>query len=172
MEAIIGASSTRVYLAASYARKHEMRRYRDELTSIGCFITSRWIDNADKYANSDVSTDFMQSEPDLCFRYADADLEDINSSNLFVMFTGDKQSSGGRHTEFGIAMLMLGRTEYLRGICIVGPRENVFQCSPAVWQYDSWEEFMLGFYRGAAIVQAEKLTKELFDDLFNGKKDK
>jgi hypothetical protein len=159
---------TRVYLAASYARKKEMRTYRDQLHQIGCMVTSRWIDNADKYANSDVTRDMMMSEPDLCYRYAMSDLEDIMSSHMFVLFTGDKQSSGGRHTEFGIAMMMLGRSEYLSKICIVGPRENVFQCHSKVWQFDTWADFMAAFYRGCTLVEADEFIIKLFESIQRG----
>lgn len=154
--------ATKVYLAASYARKREMRKYRDELVKMGCAVTSRWIDNADNYETSDVSYELMQSDPELCVRYANSDLSDIGVADIFIMFTGDKKSSGGRHTEFGIAMMMLGSSN-LRAICIVGPRENVFQCSPYIWYYEDWSSFLKGVSVGNSILEAEKVVRDMFD---------
>ena len=143
-----------IYLAASYARKDEMRGVRDVLETAGFKVTSRWIDQEGEYEKGDIPPDRYSENPEVGIEFAERDLVDIAESDAFIMFTGDELSSGGRHTEYGIALMY-----NMKAIIIVGPRENVFHCHPSVMQFPSWRQFCHHMWSGLAIVKAESVLK-------------
>lgn len=126
-----------IYLAASYARKLEMRKCRDDLVKLGNTVTSRWIDRP---GDMDCSQQRLNDEPHSKYIQGllEEDIDDIFSSQFFIMFTGDNKSWGGRHTELGIAMVI----ESIYAIAIIGPRENIFQCAGRISVYPNWHNFM------------------------------
>jgi hypothetical protein len=128
-----------IYMAASYARKMEIRQYRDELTIFGHVITSRWLD---RDGDIDCSQARLNVEYDSLYVQGllNEDIDDIFRSNCFFMFTGDDKSWGGRHTEFGIAVGLF----CIEKIIIIGPRENIFQCTPRVAAtFPDWNTFII-----------------------------
>lgn len=149
---------TKIYLAASYARKNEMRGVRDVLAAAGHTVTSTWIDRPEDLEgiSKDKKKRLMQETPLIYQGFALQDSEDLSKANVLVMFTGDDKSTGVRHTEFGMA-LVLGMD-----IVIVGPRENVFQCVDGIYHYNSWDELCIETWRGAAISEAEQLVRDIF----------
>lgn len=140
-------TTNQIYLAASYARKDEMKERRLALNSMGYDVTSRWIDQEGQHAKGDLPPDRYQSTPDECYEFAIRDVDDILKSDVFVMFTGDGLGSGGRHTELGIALGCCA----ISLIIIIGPRENVFQCSPRFAQFDTWDDFAKEVWKGQSI---------------------
>ena len=154
---------SKIYLAASYARKDEMRGCRDVLKAAGHEITSSWIDRNSQYGvHSDVDLDYMQGDPEFCSRFAARDIDDMFESEIIIMFTGDTSSSGGRHTEFGIAMCM----NDLRGICIIGPRENVFQCHPNIYHYPDWSNFCIHMWEGSELTKLDRYLNDMSRELW------
>lgn len=152
---------TRIYLAASYARKNEMRGIRDVLDTAGYIITSRWIDQDGEYKKGVVSSDLYQEDPRIGYKFAQRDVIDISEADVFMMFTGDGLSSGGRHTEFGLASV----APNIKAIIVIGPRENVFQCHPGIIQFPNWDQFCLHLWNGLAIAQAEFIVRSEADSL-------
>ena len=128
----------KIYLAARYGRRAEMQRVRDKLQAIGIDVVSRWIDGAHEAADL-VATDAERS------RWAGEDLVDLARADAIVAFTeeaGSKESRGGRHVEFGIA---IGLGKHL---CVVGPRENIFYCNNTIYWYPDY----LAFYAAMGVV--------------------
>jgi hypothetical protein len=100
--------STRVYLAAMWGRRLEMRAVADQLAAQGCEVTSRWLWEDKGGETADQAT---------------MDLADIVRSDVLVFFAqphGSANRGGGRHFEFGYAWA-LGR------LClVVGGCEQIF----------------------------------------------
>lgn len=102
----------KVYLAADYARKNEIREVAAKLRALGIEVTSRWLDTPD---------DGIPWSAE-----AKVDVEDVQDAHTLVSFTTGELARGGRHAEFGMAVA-LGK-----GLVIVGPREHVFHFLPEV----------------------------------------
>jgi nucleoside 2-deoxyribosyltransferase len=124
------------YFAARYARHAELQGYRDALLAAlpDAKVTSAWIDPrpGDEEA---CATDRLDTNPDWCWKFAAADLSDIDAADTLVSFTGPV-GRGGRHIEHGYAM-----ARGLR-IVIVGPRDNIFHCAPDAEVHASWTDFL------------------------------
>jgi nucleoside 2-deoxyribosyltransferase len=100
---------TRVYLAAMYSRRLEMRALAQHLTVLGYEVTSRWV--LEGLENQDQAGAAIM------------DLEDVDRAGVLVFFAqphGSANVGGGRHFEFGYA--------WARGkLCVVvGTQEHVF----------------------------------------------
>lgn len=113
----------KVYLAARYSRNAEMRQVRDRLVELGYEVTSRWIDQHGGELEESLTQEQLNSDPDGSSRFANIDVDDLESADIVVSFTGDGGGGkGGRHVEFGMALCRA------KWCIIVGPRENVFHC--------------------------------------------
>lgn len=134
-----------------------MRERRDELITAGHEVTSRWIDHSSFLDTGDVTREMMNSDPVLASVFALRDYEDLTKSNIFIMFTGDDLSSGGRHTEFGLAIT----TPSIIGVCVIGPRENVFQCLPTISYWPDWETFAKDLWSSVSLSKAEDFIRGL-----------
>ena len=126
---------SRIYLAARYSRRMELRGYARQLKALGHTITSRWLDGAHEMDDRGLSLEAPSQQRE---RFAREDWEDLVSADICVSFTETPRSSnsrGGRHVEFGAALAL--------GIAcvVIGPRENVFHCMPQVAIYEKWDEF-------------------------------
>ena len=114
----------RYHLAARYARRVELCRYREQLLSIGDYVTSRWLDFCKK--------------PDWSCEIARADCADLMAADTVIVFTEMPKTifaTGGRHVEFGLAMAQD------KGVIVVGPRENVFHyLLPDSQIFATWNE--------------------------------
>lgn len=116
----------RIYLAARYSRRLELCVYRDQLRAMGQQVTARWLDGNHQIDDQGLSVEAKRAERE---RFAQEDYEDLIAAQCCISFTEIPRSTnsrGGRHVEFGIA---LGRGQWC---IVVGPRENVFHCLPAV----------------------------------------
>lgn len=137
----------KIYLAARYSRNDEMRMYRDWFTRNGFTVTSRWIDchpdiTGTPQLTASFTPGFLTASPELCYQFAEYDLEDLDAADTIVNFTTvDGGGKGGRHVEFGYA---LGKN---KNVVIVGPRENVFHTIPEIRQYDDWQSFVVDIRR-------------------------
>lgn len=131
----------RIYLGADYARKEEMHKKAAELRSHGHSVTSRWHDMGSPYASANgfgtggvvVDSNNIKAAADCAL----ANIEDICSCDVFIVFTTGEKSRGGRHWETGYA------TGQGKKIAIVGVREHAFQCLSSVEHYDTWEQFLV-----------------------------
>lgn len=101
-----------VYLAAQFQRKDEMRTYRRSLERYNIVVTSRWLDSAYTGPNQSLKP----------IVEATINVQDVQRCDTLIFFSNadGAQSTGGRHTEFGLA-LGLGKTTI-----IIGSHENVF----------------------------------------------
>jgi hypothetical protein len=132
-----------IYLASRYSRYQEMQAVRADLEKLGHVITSRWINGGHQISDDGLSAQAKEEERK---RFATEDLYDLMQAECVVSFTEPPRSTnsrGGRHVEFGIA---LGRG---MRVVVVGPRENVFHCLPAVDYYESYESCIDAFRRVA-----------------------
>lgn len=132
---------TAVYIAAAYGRRAEMDTYADELRSLGVRVTSRWLSGEHEAADADPGT--------LARQFAQDDIADLLAADTLVTFTEPPRSSasrGGRHVEFGIALVSGLR------LVVVGHRENVFHHLPQVEFYETWPQAM------AAVISRTRST--------------
>jgi nucleoside 2-deoxyribosyltransferase len=114
----------KVYLAAAYQRKDEIRAAAEYLEGRGFEITSSWI--REEYSPA---IDIRTLPGGINQVIAGKDIEEIQNSDALIFFPEpqDKQPPrGGRHVEFGIA-LALGKR-----VIVVGERENIFHHLPQV----------------------------------------
>lgn len=121
----------RIYLATSYRRKKELQKYAQELETLGHVVVSRWL--AERKDESieieDVSERFLKT-------HAENDLEDINSADLFVIFTKNRKERGGMYVEEGYA-----RARGMK-IFLVGPRIHIFHFLADVQRFDNFGGFV------------------------------
>jgi nucleoside 2-deoxyribosyltransferase len=108
----------KVYLAAKYDLRDEMREHRERLKEVGIEVTSRWLDEQG-------SLDGNMDDKDEEFYSATArvDLEDVLAATFIIFFAEDPRVGvprGGRHVEFGYALALN------KPIAVIGPRENIF----------------------------------------------
>jgi hypothetical protein len=130
----------KIYLAARYSRREELCAYRSLLKQEGHAITSRWLDG--NHQISDAGLNEREAEAER-IRFATEDWQDLHAAEACISFTEEPRSTssrGGRHVEFGAA-LSLGMK-----CVVVGPRENVFHCIPAVEHFDTWGDFITSVY--------------------------
>lgn len=124
----------KVYLAARYSRKNELRGYASELAEFGVEITSSWL--KEEY-DPNVSIKELTDREN--YQVALQDLEDIVEADTMVFFAEDQNNQpprGGRHCEFGFALALKLR------IVVIGEKENVFHYLPEIVHYPSWREFV------------------------------
>jgi nucleoside 2-deoxyribosyltransferase len=121
----------KVYLAASFSRKNDLREFAKELRAAGHTVTSRWLrELSDPKADMDVEKSYKT--------YATHDIEDIEAADTFVIFTVDPTEfikRGGKHFEAGYAYARR------KSLFVVGPDENIFYQLPEWKHYGSWDEF-------------------------------
>ena len=123
----------RIYLAARYIRRDELRVYRRKLRALGHIVTSRWLDErkSPKSTVADVSVAHH-----VCI--AQRDLADIDRADVFVLFAAEhqKQKRGGHWVEMGYA-LAAGKK-----IIVLEELENTFCFLPGVQFFKNFEEFL------------------------------
>ena len=132
----------KIYLAARYTRRLELVQYAQDLDQIGHVVISRWLSgDHETPANRGLGPiDPVDSTP-----WALEDMEDVQAAHCVISFTEPPRTEygrGGRHVEFGMA-LALGKR-----CIVVGHRENVFHCLPAVEFYETWQEALEGLRKG------------------------
>lgn len=144
---------SRIYLAARFARREELRAIAEELRAAGASVTSRWL-NQSPLGDSELGSARAAT-------LAEMDFGDLRSADVCIAFTesGDGSNGrGGRHAELGIALALNLR------VIVVGPREHVFHCLPAVEQFPDWEEArqaLVGPITGQPSIVAHPLDQQL-----------
>jgi nucleoside 2-deoxyribosyltransferase len=127
----------KVYLAAQYARRDELRNYVKPLSDVGIEVTSRWLDEKEP-----LLTDMGEKPREWYVETANIDIGDIDRADMVIFFAEDPTvgiKRGGRHVEFGYAWAMR------KHIAVIGPKENVFHYLKRVEHFDSLETFIKEF---------------------------
>jgi nucleoside 2-deoxyribosyltransferase len=125
---------SKVYLAAQYPRRNEMKHVANLLRSNHIDVTSRWIEESLPLTTQLNDISFSQ-----LLRFAEIDSEDIREADALVLFSEDPLVGlprGTHHTEFGYAM-GLGKR-----VIVIGGYENVFHYLPEVIHYSSLGDFL------------------------------
>ena len=114
----------KVYFAARYRRRNELRHHVRLFEDRGHVVTSRWLWTT--YDGGD-ATGSSACPPAVRMQHAVEDLDDVLRADALILFAEPQQGGrGGRHVEFGIA---IGARKQL---VIVGEAENVFHYLPEV----------------------------------------
>lgn len=124
----------RIYIAARYSRRDEMKALARQLHERGFVVTSRWLDE-DKPLNTQLGDD----SEDFYRMTAEIDLEDVRKADTILFFAEDPKVGtprGGRHVEFGYA-LGLGKR-----LLVIGGEENIFHYLPQVRCFRNQEDFL------------------------------
>ena len=125
----------KVYLAARYDRRDELREYRKILEkNYNVQVTSRWLDEK-------TSTNSQMGDESDAFYWetAQIDLMDIEAAHVFILFSENPLEGwkrGGRHVEFGYAL------KADKPVWVVGPKENVFHYRPRVQHFETFDEMV------------------------------
>jgi hypothetical protein len=116
----------RLYLAARFDHAETMRaiKYFLKLYIPEIEITSRWI-----HAHHSVGEQLACLE----------DIEDIQKADALLFFSEPplQYTKGGRHVEFGIALILSKK------MWVIGSKENVFHYHPFVKHFNSFVEWFL-----------------------------
>ena len=122
----------KLYLAAHYARRDELKEYARAFESAGHQVTSRWLTSEQVDAIHETTT----SIPIEARGAAQEDYDDLAQADVLVSFTDPPRKGattrGGRHVEFGLAMA------WNKTLILIGPRENIFHCLPQVKHFWEW----------------------------------
>jgi nucleoside 2-deoxyribosyltransferase len=135
----------RLYLAAQFSRRDELRNYGNELQKIGIDVTAEWL-----YEQS--VGEAMGSNPAHTREIAQRDIRDIDRCNLLLLFTNGPEKlivRGAHHFEAGYA--------YGRGINVitVGPQDNVFYYLPCIKNFPTWDDAFEHLKRERAFEESE-----------------
>ena len=115
--------SLKLYLAASWTRRSELKIYCRTLEDRGYEVTSRWL-----WENTTQRGEGAGN--------ALKDEEDVKRCDVLVAFTDEVPlGRGGRHVEFGMARALD------KELVVVGPKEHIFHYLPGVLVYSGWETF-------------------------------
>ena len=106
-----------VYLSARHMRRPELLVAREGLVALGLEVTSRWLDGLDQPGG-----------------IAQISREDIERSELYILFSDERGDSGHRHVEFGIAM---GLNKPI--IVVASEAENTWQRLQGVTIAPDWD---------------------------------
>jgi len=122
----------RVYIAARYSRKYDMKLVRLELERNGLLCTSSWLNEPHA-----PDTEMQSLTEEMNREYATTDLHDIDRADHVLFFSESVLTPrGGRHVEFGYA-LGVGKI-----IHVIGPRENIFHYLEHVNIHDSVSDYI------------------------------
>ena len=124
----------KAYLAAQYARRDELRGYKERLEKVGISVTSRWLEEQEP-----LNSQMGQHTKEFYIETATIDLEDVDKADVVIFFSENPLVGvprGGRHVEFGYA---LGKN---KPIHVVGPRENIFHYIDKVYHYDDLDKLI------------------------------
>lgn len=126
----------KVYLAAPFQMKDEIKARVELLRSFGIEVTSTWVDEPHK-----ASIQLKDLSPETHLKYATADVQDIVAADMLILQDDPTIVRAGRHVEFGVA-IGLGLTRPYP-IFVVGPiRANIFHYLSQVYHFETWEEIV------------------------------
>lgn len=124
----------KVYIAARYSRRDEMRAAARLLYDAGIATTSQWL-----YENCALDHHLDEFPDDSNRKTAQVDLDDIRKADTLLFFAEDPRVGvprGGRHFECGYAFAIGKR------VVVIGGPENVFLYMPTVIHFSSLEDFI------------------------------
>lgn len=130
------------YLAAKFSKYKILQGVKRDLEIAGHTVTSRWIDSKHSINTNNMTQREIEHEN---MRFALEDIDDLYNADSSINFTQEPTAEimrGGRHVEFGISLHIHKR------IFVIGPRENIFHCLPAVEHYIDYLEFKRCFLLG------------------------
>ncbi len=120
----------RIYLAAAWARKEEIRAVADELNQLGngIYVDSRWLDEPDAAYGGSEDRDAIRRER------AEIDIYDVGSADVLVRFSDDLSAptvpsglaTGARMFEMGMAYVLR------KPIVVVGGHQPIFDYLPDI----------------------------------------
>lgn len=108
----------KVYVAAQYARKREIRECSAILRDAGYEVVSTW-----HLEPHEANVTLAECGNDLLREYALRDLGEILQCEAFIFVAEDQHNQpprGGRHVEFGYALA------HYKRVLVIGDRENMF----------------------------------------------
>lgn len=113
------------YLAARYSRRAELNDYRRRLEREGVTVTSRWLTGEHEWSGTPDDAIPVAEQG----RFAQEDLDDIDRSDVLILFADPPDgygTRGGAQFEAGYALS--------QGIelVVVSHRQHVFCCLPDV----------------------------------------
>lgn len=126
----------KVYIAARYGRRFELRPLVDNLKALGIHSTSRWIFNEEMTALTQEEAAIM-------------DVEDVLAADAFLFFAepnGSVNKGGGRYFELGLAYARMKSVVVIQppampeGHGIPGKHEVVFVALPTFTVVDTLEQ--------------------------------
>jgi hypothetical protein len=124
----------KVYLAAQYPRRNEMRQAASILRFNGIEVTSRWLEEI-----APLTSQLHDASASENSNGAITDKEDIERADAVVRFSESPTLGlprGAHHTEFGLAM-GLGKK-----LIVIGGPENIFDYLPNVIHYSTLTGFL------------------------------
>jgi len=129
----------RVYLAAAWSRREEIRGYAKLLADQGVNVQARWLDQEPDFpADGVIRSKYLQSRAEL-------DVDDVRECDVLVRFSDDlspatvpsRLASGARMFEMGLAW-SLGKK-----IIVVGGTQCVFDYLRDIIHLDNVEALRL-----------------------------
>ena len=122
-----------IYIAGSYARKEEFRRYAVELEKFGHRVVSTCLN--EPHSVEEFGTKIIPS-PSVSRAMAVRDLEDVARADVVLWFSDDEFTRGGKHVEMGAALAL--------GTCvdIIGHAETIFAHHHLVQILPSFQAWM------------------------------
>jgi nucleoside 2-deoxyribosyltransferase len=127
----------RIYTAAAYGRKHEIREYATQAEKCGIKVGAEWLKEPDS-----PDSDLSDSIPEKLATYAQQDWWDVGACDIFVFWAENPHKQpprGGRLTELGFA-ISLGKK-----IVVIGEPENIFFYLPGIdiEFFHTWESALV-----------------------------
>jgi hypothetical protein len=115
----------KVYLAARYDRRSELRKYRDRLEEYGIAVTSRWLDE-----QIPETSDLYDSSDAYNMAAAIKDLNDVDIADSLIIFSENPTEKFGYALKGG------------KDIIVIGPKENIFHYCGEVTHFNTFDEFI------------------------------
>jgi len=116
-----------VYLAGSFASRHQLKEVRSKLQEMGIIVTSSWLDDKRMTSQNEYAV-FGRDR-------ADRDFRELNLSKFFIMSWEHHSTTGAMWVELGLAIAMK------KIIWVVGYRsENPFTWHREINRFINWEE--------------------------------
>lgn len=159
----------KIYLSAAYGRRKELGEYRSQLQKAGHTVVSRWIDGPNQYVPdfgrlgtkreriAERAGDTPQARR-IRRACATADVADLRQADTVVLFAdapGAYNWTGGKHTDFGIALGLSLAGEPKR-LVVVGRRETFTHCLPEVHVFRHWRDAFRELVGRPALQRAER----------------
>lgn len=151
MYSLLENKQMKVYLAAMYSLKDDIRLKAEDLKQLGIQCTSTWLKEP-----HDPKIGINEVTPEFCCETAHQDLDDILRSDVVVLFTVDgtiPTLRGGRHFESGFAygisvaqtiknLVIPNTTMRPMRVMTVGPKENIFHHLESIVNCATWQNAM------------------------------